>query len=387
MKLNLGCGTHTLEGYENWDRKNGHEVYPLDVPDESAWTIRASHVLEHFSHREVAAVVANWVSKLAPGGCLKIAVPNFETVAWDYFQNKAENARGYIMGGHSDDDDKHGCMFDRADLFDLMREHKLERIGPWVSEINDCASHRYSLNLQGFKPSLSETETMPANTVHAVLAAPRFGPVAHFNQALKVFTLLRIKCEIAQGCYWHQLMCEGLEHVLEQKAKYALSLDYDTIFNTSDVMELYRLMEAFPEADAIASVQSKRHADCALFTRPNPDGTPRKYEPVEFDRPLTRIYSAHFGLTIFRAESLSRFRRPWMLAEPNSEQRWGDGKLDADISFWHRWNEQGFKLYLANRVVVGHMSETIEWPGPDHKTIYQPLRDYEKVGIPAEVRR
>lgn len=391
MKLNLGCGREELNlpGYENWDRKNGHEVYPLDVLDGSIWEIRASHVLEHFSHRQIESVVKNWVEKLAPGGCLKVAVPNFQTLAHEYLSDTAENPVGYIMGGHDDEDDIHGDIFDRGKLFDLMRRNGLERIGPWVSEIKDCASHRYSLNLQGFKPG-GPAESIPAGEVRLVLAAPRFGPVAHFEHLLRATWMAQLQGEISQGCFWHQNMCEGIERALEFDAcKYVVTLDYDTIFRAADVLELYRLMEGMLDADAITSVQSKRHSDCALFTRPGLDGKAKDLTAQEFERPLTRIYSGHFGLTIFRADVLRTFPRPWMLPEPNAEGRWGDGHLDADMAFWHKWNQHGLKLFLGNRVVVGHMSEMIEWPGPapEFKTTYQPLRDYEKSGIPAAVVR
>lgn len=390
MKLNIGSGAEDrhLPGYENWDRKNGREAYPLDVADGSLWELRASHVLEHFSHRDVPAVVKNWCDKLLPGGCLKIAVPNFQVIATEYLHNQAENPRGYIMGGHDDEDDKHGTIFDRGDLYDLMRKNKLERIGPWESEIKDCASHRYSLNLQGFKPSLEGVTRIPRGEVRAAEALPRFGPLAHHTIGHRVLDILGIDREIGNGCFWYQHMCEGMERAIARDTtKYVLTLDYDTLFSTSDVMELYRLMEAFPEADAIASIQSKRESNCALFLHPDKDGRPIDIPEAELDKPLSRIYLAHFGLTIFRASTLRKFARPWMLPEPNKEGRWTDGKVDADISFWHRWNEQGYALYLANRVVVGHMSELVEWPGPDFRTVYQPLSDYEKNGIPAAVVR
>jgi quinoprotein glucose dehydrogenase len=32
MKLNLGCGGTPLEGYENWDRKTGQELWKAPLP-------------------------------------------------------------------------------------------------------------------------------------------------------------------------------------------------------------------------------------------------------------------------------------------------------------------------------------------------------------------
>ncbi len=78
-KLNLGAGSAPMDGWENLDRKTGEEIYPLnrDGVDE----IRASHVLEHFSHQKIPTVLADWVGALKPGGLLKIAVPDFNISA------------------------------------------------------------------------------------------------------------------------------------------------------------------------------------------------------------------------------------------------------------------------------------------------------------------
>ena len=112
MRLNLGSGDQHLDGYENLDGKQGDSLYPLNVEDESCEEIRASHCLEHFSHTEVHAVLKHWVSKLKPGGMIRIAVPNFEKIAKDYLAGKQFNIQGYVFGGHVDARDHHGCGFD-----------------------------------------------------------------------------------------------------------------------------------------------------------------------------------------------------------------------------------------------------------------------------------
>ena len=110
--LDLGAGDNPVPGSISVDRKNGQEVYPLNYEDNSVDEIRASHVLEHFSHTEVSDVINHWVSKLIPGGRLRIAVPNFEYIAREYLAGSPVNVQGYLMGGHIDENDKHGCAFD-----------------------------------------------------------------------------------------------------------------------------------------------------------------------------------------------------------------------------------------------------------------------------------
>lgn len=385
--LNLGAGNTVIEGYTPIDRMFGSEVYPLNVDDESVDTIRASHCLEHFSHTETRQVVAHWISKLKPGGCLKIAVPNFEWIAKEYLKGTPINSQGYTMGGHTDANDRHGAIFDREALFELMVNLGLERIGFWQSEIQDCAALPVSLNLMGFKPTLADRQVV--NTV-SVLSAPRYGPMSHQSCAHDAFGALRIPHKIGQGAYWHEVLCEAIEMQLEDHAEieYVITNDYDTIFSPMDVLELYRLMRACPEADAIIPVQSMRGSDTALFGLTDADGKPRtKVYRAEFQRNLTKIATGHFGLSIFRASTLRKSKRPWMLGAVNEQGRWSDGRIDPDIDFWRRWNEQGFSTFLANRVVVGHSCEAVMWPGQDYKPIFQNYKDYLKDGIPKECAR
>ena len=108
MRLNLGCGPNKIDGYENIDIKDGKLAYPLDyIENESCDEVRASHILEHYSNADVYQVLEDWVSKLKVGGVLKIAVPNFATVADDYINKRPTNPSGYLLGGQTDEYDFH----------------------------------------------------------------------------------------------------------------------------------------------------------------------------------------------------------------------------------------------------------------------------------------
>lgn len=148
MKLNLGAGRNPLDGYQNLDRKTGQEIYPLAFPDGVADEIRASHVLEHFSHRLTLDVLREWVRALKPGGVLKIAVPDF-----DYASTHRDHPHWmmWITGAHVDSDDCHGAIFTQRSLGDLMNLAGLVDLRTWISETRDCASLPVSLNLEGTK--------------------------------------------------------------------------------------------------------------------------------------------------------------------------------------------------------------------------------------------
>lgn len=386
MKLNLGSGPIGLDGYKNLDGATGDCIYPLACADGSCEEIRASHVLEHYSHTAVCGVLRHWASKLAPGGLLRIAVPDFEKIAKDYLAGKDFNIQGYVFGGHVDERDMHGCGFDAELLTELMMDAGLERLHRWTSDAGDAASLAVSLNVGGYKPS--GDATVCENTV-AVLSAPRFGPVAHFRCASAAFGRARVKYQIAGGAYWHQVLSEVIELQIQDPAvRYVITCDYDTVFSYEDVLELYRLMQACPDADAIFPLESRRGTDYAIFGIRGKDGKPlTSIATHNLGRNLMPVSHGHFGLTILRADKLRTFERPWMSATPGPDGRWGDGKKDADIEFWHHWIATGRTLFLAPRIAVGHLQEMITWPGRDLKPIYQMPYDYDADGMPQGARR
>lgn len=148
-KLNLGSGNTFIEGYINLDANTGDTIYPLGARDVDE--IRASHVLEHFGHEESVLVMLNWIDALKSGGVLKIAVPDFD----DLIRRKAlgENweYEAIIMGGQTDKYDYHKSIWNHDKLRFLMENMGLINISTWQSEIVDCATYPFSLNLMGVK--------------------------------------------------------------------------------------------------------------------------------------------------------------------------------------------------------------------------------------------
>lgn len=383
LKLNLGAGKSPMDGYENLDRKTGQEIFPLAYPDESADEIRASHVLEHFSHRDTEAVIADWVRVLKPGGLLKIAVPNLETVAALVVDGQNVNAQGYLMGGHLDDNDHHGALFTPGSLAQIFMDAGLERVSYWASDYDDCSSLPVSLNLQARKP-LVEKGKLPFSGVHGVLPTPRYGPSEHHRCIYLALAELGMTIHSVSGCFWNQHLCEAMEEeIAKPECRYIMTFDYDSIFKVQDIVDLYRIMETHPHIDAIVPMQSHRGAPTPLFTIAGKSEVPMTL----FDKLTVEIATGHMGLTFMRAEKLHDLPRPWMVGVPNSDGRWGEGKIDPDIYFWKNWRENGRKVHLASRVVIGHLEDCILWPHKDTlEPIYQRVNDYLKNGKPPEAR-
>lgn len=392
MKLNIGSGEKDIPGYISIDRKNGQEAYPLTEPKysrNSIEEIRASHVLEHFPHNQVGEVLKHWAAFLKPGGQLKIAVPNFKWIAEAYLAGKEIPVQGYTMGGQTDADDFHRCIFDEEVLRLEMEAAGLIDIKPWKSEIEDCAALPVSLNLMGTKPRPHArpipTEGHPPIKTAAVMSVPRLGFMDNFFCAIEALMPNKVTLRKQTGAFWGQCIERAMEECVKDGVDWILTIDYDSIFTKEDVAALIKLAQENPDADAIAPIQAHRTKPEPLMTMNGPDG--KKLGQVAFDTfnpEMTQIATAHFGLTMIRVESLKKMPKPWFHSTPADDGTWGEGRTDDDIYFWRIWGKEGNTLYLANRVPIGHAELMVRWPGKDFMAIHQHPSEFYKEGKPKE---
>ncbi len=394
MKLNIGAGEQDIPGYISIDRKNGLEAYPTDKAhyQHPIHEIRASHVLEHFPHSQVGAVLKNWVDCLRDGGELKIAVPDFEYIARHYLDGDDFPIQGYTMGGQTDENDFHKCVFDSESLKAELEAAGLVDIRTWKSEIQDCAALPVSLNLMGTKPDRfpqgkpADTQPSPAPIkVAAIMSVPRLGFMDNFFCAMEAMLHNKVSLQKFTGAFWGQCLDRGMDKCVKDGCDWILTIDYDSIFTKEDVANLIRLAQEHPEADAIAPIQAHRTKPTPLMTMNGPDGKKLAEVPFDtFDSELTKIATAHFGLTMIRVESLKKMKKPWFMGLPAGDGTWSEERTDDDIYFWRRWAQQGNTLYLANRVPIGHAELMVRWPGKDFMAIHQHPSDFYKTGKPKE---
>lgn len=91
--LNLGCGSTYHKGWVNIDFvSNSKDVIThnllLGIPenDESFEVVYHSHVLEHFPKTKAADFIKECYRVLKPNGIIRVAIPNFETIALNYIK-------------------------------------------------------------------------------------------------------------------------------------------------------------------------------------------------------------------------------------------------------------------------------------------------------------
>ena len=201
--------------------------------------------------------------------------------------------------------------------------------------------------------------------IAAIMTVPRLGFTDHFINAYDALSKIGIPLIYKQGVFWGQGLENGIQDLMNQyELDYVLTLDYDSIFNVNDILELAKLAMS-SDADVVYPLQSMRGVNNDVLRLPTDD-------------PLVLTDIGHFGLTLLKVSMLEKLPHPWFLGTPNEEGEWREGKTDDDIHFWNIMNENGFKICLANNVYIGHLEILVKWPGK----IYQPMSDFYKDGKP-----
>lgn len=87
LKLHLGCWHRDIPGFVNvdlCDLPHIHHRTSIDhlpmIENGSCELVYASHSLEYFDRQEADRVLAEWRRVLAPGGVLRLAVPDFDAL-------------------------------------------------------------------------------------------------------------------------------------------------------------------------------------------------------------------------------------------------------------------------------------------------------------------
>lgn len=132
LKLHLGCGDVSLDGYINIDARYLPNVDKVEnaqflrsYSEGSVDVIYACAILEHFTRWEYVGVLQRWNDLLRPGGILRISVPDFEALT-NYYKKCGDIRKliGMFYGGQDYKENFHHMCWD----FNMLKED-LENVG------------------------------------------------------------------------------------------------------------------------------------------------------------------------------------------------------------------------------------------------------------------
>lgn len=161
MKLELGSGdrpyrTDDPDWQHNDTRELQHIEFVGDAFDPIAWIeeascshLRATHLLEHFSHRDTVEVLENWLETLEPGGELYVEVPNVKghiQAWWGSAMSATIDASVMIMLYGEQD---HDGNFHKAGFTEKLLKQRLEDAGFEDVKVQDIGM---VLNAWGTRP-------------------------------------------------------------------------------------------------------------------------------------------------------------------------------------------------------------------------------------------
>lgn len=149
LKLHLGCGKKYIPGFLHVDVINDAHIHyngsvcNLPYEDNSASLIYASHVLEHFGRSNVTDVLLEWYRVLAPGGVLRLSVPDFAACAMLYLEEGLQDGLtgliGLVCGGQRNKYDFHKMIFDEPFLSKLLLSVGFKEVRRWDWRLTEHA--------------------------------------------------------------------------------------------------------------------------------------------------------------------------------------------------------------------------------------------------------
>ena len=384
-RLDIGCGDHCAPGYTPWDIRDGRSAEHLDgIADGSLDAIRASHVLEHIPYERTLDTLREWSRALRLGGTLDVAVPDFDRIMSDCMNGRATtySVERVLMGGHTDANDVHMAIFNRHKLHEACAAAGFDYVEDWAGTPPECNAHPVSLNCRFVKRGRARFPLRPLPDVTAVATVPRLLWTENVQCTAAALGPLGIPMIRATGVFWGQCLQRILTDLCATQAKYALTIDYDSIFDAHDVVALWHLAEE-TNLDALCALQIGRDRESLLGTVDDGTGKPLSELPVaRLGDQFWPVLFGHFGLTLIRLDSLRALPKPWFLGQPDADGEWNDQRVDDDVYFWRKARAAGWRIGTTPLVRIGHLQNVATWPGADLRPVFQFMPDFHKGGRP-----
>jgi predicted SAM-dependent methyltransferase len=170
INLHLGCGSINHPKFLNIDglpSQHIHHVGPIDdlskFQTDSVNLIYACHCLEHFPHRQVPKVLAEWFRTLKKGGILRLSVPNFDLLLEIYYDNGKDISTivPVLMGNQDYKYNFHMTAFNKANLTSLLEKAGFECVEEWqpgsceLTTFDDHSNSKHEVNGKQYPVSLN----------------------------------------------------------------------------------------------------------------------------------------------------------------------------------------------------------------------------------------
>lgn len=109
LRLNLGCGRHTLDGWVNVDAAPSPRASrapdilcdvtkTIPLPDECAIEVMAIHLFEHIYRWQCDDTIDEWRRLLRPGGLLVLEMPDLYKACRNILENRAGKSHEDQLG-------------------------------------------------------------------------------------------------------------------------------------------------------------------------------------------------------------------------------------------------------------------------------------------------
>lgn len=196
--------------------------------------------------------------------------------------------------------------------------------------------------------------------IAAIMTAPRYECTWARNQIDLALKGANIPLTVSGGVFYGQCMQIMMESLIADGGEFVVTVDFDSIFTTNQLQRLIHVVLANDHIDAVTGMQVKRGHKRLLGTIPGGEVIGENYRRIEWDGNPIQATTAHFGLTVIDLAKLATVPKPWFRATPDANGTWtGNDKIDEDVSFWMKWKDAGYTIYMDPSVRIGHMEEMI----------------------------
>lgn len=212
----------------------------------------------------------------------------------------------------------------------------------------------------------------------SVMSVPMCGWNPHWGCHMTALAPMGLAEQVITfGAWWDHGMSNAFEDVLQRGAQWILAIDYDSMFTVEHVSMLFDRFGQNPHIDALAAIQPRRGSE------ETPLISVGSQTEVNFTEDALEVSTAHFGLTLLRAEALARVPKPWFLNLPDKNGSYKTlERVDADMYFWRKWKEAGNTIYVDPHIRIGHLqpmvAEMVREPDGHLRTRHVHFMDYRK---------